>query len=57
MKKQITDIKMIQDLKIYALSLFSLLTGFSDINPALQFIVLVLTIIYTSINIHKTNKK
>jgi len=44
---------MIQDLKIYALSLFSLLTGFSNINPALQFIVLILTIIYTGINMDK----
>jgi len=49
---------MIQDLKIYGLSLASLLfSGVSDINPFLQFIVLILTIVYTGINIYKVRKK
>jgi hypothetical protein len=49
---------MIQDLKIYGLSAASLLfSGVSDINPFLQFIVLILTIVYTGINIYKIKGK
>lgn len=50
--------KLEQDLKIYGLSVGSLLfSGVSDINPFLQFIVLILTIVYTGINIYKIRKK
>jgi len=34
-----------------------LFSGWESINPFLQFIVLILTIVYTGININKVRKK
>ena len=45
-----------EDMRIYALSAFALVTSMSPINPILQTIVLVLTIVYTSMGIYKRIK-
>lgn len=45
---------MIQDLKIYGLNVGAIIfSAVSNINPVLQSVVLVLTIIYTVIKIHQ----
>jgi hypothetical protein len=47
-----------QGLKLYGLNLGAVAFSFvRDINPALQTIVLVMTIIYTGINIYKQLNK
>ena len=47
-----------QDLKIYGLNIGAMLFSVvNEINPILQTIVLILTIIYTSINIYKKFNK
>lgn len=47
-----------QDLKIYGLNISAVAFSFiKDINPALQTIVLIMTIIYTGINIYKQLNK
>jgi len=47
-----------QDLKIYGLNIGAMLFSFvNEFNPILQTIVLILTIIYTSINIYKKLNK
>lgn len=46
-----------QDLRIYGLNLGAIMfSTVSDINPALQTVVLVLTIIYTLTKIYKQIK-
>jgi len=49
---------MIEDLKIYGLSISAIVTSFfHDINPILSTFVLLATLIYTVINIsHKLRK-
>ena len=45
---------MIQDLRIYGLNLGAIVfSAVNNINPALQIVVLVLTIIYTAIKIYQ----
>lgn len=47
-----------QDLKIYGLNIGAMLFSVvNEFNPILQTIVLILTIIYTSINIYKKFNK
>ena len=47
-----------QDLKIYGLNIGAMLFSVvNEFNPILQTIVLILTIIYTSINIYKKLNK
>jgi hypothetical protein len=45
-----------EDLKIYGISFFALMTSMSTVNPVLQAIVLTLTIVYTAIGIYKRLK-
>ena len=46
-----------QDLRIYGLNIGAIIfSAVSDINPALQTVVLVLTIIYTLTKIYKQIK-
>ena len=48
---------MIQDLRIYGLNLGAIMfSTVNNINPALQTVVLVLTIIYTLTKIYKQIK-
>ena len=50
--------KKMQDLKIYGISLGGITFSFMpDINPMLQTIVLILTIVYTVIGITQKLKK
>ena len=57
MKKQITDIKMIQDLRIYGLNIGAVVfSSLPNINAQLQTVVLILTIIYTITKIYKQIK-
>jgi|SaaInlV_125m_DNA_1040241.scaffolds.fasta_scaffold217384_2 hypothetical protein len=42
-----------EDIKLYGLSAFALMTSMSSINPILQTVVLGLTIIYTIIKIYQ----
>ena len=45
---------MIQDLRIYGLNVGAIMfSAINNINPALQTVVLVLTIVYTGIKIHQ----
>ena len=47
-----------QDLKIYGINIGAVAFSFvTDINPILQTIVLIMTIIYTGINIYKQLNK
>ena len=47
-----------QDLKIYGLNVGAMIFSFvNEFNPVLQTIVLVLTIIYTAVNIYKQFNK
>ena len=47
-----------QDLKIYGLNIGAVVFSFAtDINPSLQTIVLIMTILYTGINIYKQLNK
>ena len=47
-----------QDLKLYGLNIGAMLfSAVNDFNPILQTIVLVLTIIYTAVNIYKQFNK
>ena len=47
-----------QDLKIYGLNIVAMLFSVvNEINPMLQTMVLVLTIIYTAVNIYKQFNK
>ena len=47
-----------QDLKIYGLNIGAMLfSAVNEFNPILQTIVLVLTIIYTALNIYKQFNK
>ena len=47
-----------QDLKIYGLNIGAMLFSVvSEFNPVLQTMVLILTIIYTAINIYKQFNK
>lgn len=46
------------DLKIYGLNIFAIVASLiTEINPVLQTLVLILTIVYTSINIFKKLKR
>lgn len=47
-----------QDLKIYGLNIGAVVfSAINEINPVLQTMVLILTIIYTAINIYKQFNK
>lgn len=47
-----------QDLKIYGVNIGAVAFSFlNDINPLLQTVVLIMTILYTGINIYKQINK
>lgn len=45
------------DLKIYGINMGAIFLSLSDVNPILQTLVLVATLIYTVINISQKLKK
>lgn len=58
MKIELSKQVKMDDLKVYGLAVFSLMIGgIQTINPWIQFLVLVLTVVSLSVKINKDLKK